>query len=85
MSSLISIAGAGSGYPEFLTIKALKRIQEADCILHDALISDEILNLAKPEAQRIYLLLLEPLRCLVFHLPNEAKTTWYYYCTIAQN
>jgi len=53
-SHLISIVGAGPGDPELLTIKALKRIQEADCILHDALVSDEILNLARPEAQRIY-------------------------------
>jgi len=54
MSSLISIVGAGPGDPELLTIKALKRIQEADCILHDALVSEEILNLARPQAQRIY-------------------------------
>jgi uroporphyrin-III C-methyltransferase len=54
MSSLISIVGAGPGDPELLTVKALKRIQEADCILHDALVSDEILNLARPEAQRVY-------------------------------
>ena len=54
MSSLISIVGAGPGDPELLTIKALKRIQEADYILHDALVSEEILNLARPAAQRIY-------------------------------
>lgn len=54
MSSLISIVGAGPGDPELLTIKALRCIQEADCILHDALVSDKIMNLAKPEAQRIY-------------------------------
>jgi uroporphyrin-III C-methyltransferase len=54
MSSLISIVGAGPGDPELLTVKALKRIQEADCILHDALVSDEILNLASPQAERIY-------------------------------
>jgi uroporphyrin-III C-methyltransferase len=54
MSSLISIVGAGPGDPELLTIKALKRIQEADYILHDALVSNDILNLGKPEAQRIY-------------------------------
>jgi len=54
MSSLISIVGAGPGDPELLTIKALKRIQEADCILHDALVSEEIMNLARPEAKRIY-------------------------------
>ena len=54
MSSLISIVGAGPGDPELLTLKAYKRIQEADYLLHDALVSDEILNLAKPEARRIY-------------------------------
>jgi len=54
MNSLISIVGAGPGDPELLTLKALKRIQEADCILHDALISEEILNLAHPDAERIY-------------------------------
>lgn len=54
MPSLISIVGAGPGDPELLTIKALKRIQEADIILHDALVSDEILNLDKPNVQRIY-------------------------------
>ncbi|MDP2888844.1 MAG: uroporphyrinogen-III C-methyltransferase [Bacteroidota bacterium] len=51
---MISIVGAGPGDPELLTVKALKRIQEADCILHDALVSDEILNLSRPDAQRIY-------------------------------
>ena len=51
---LISIVGAGPGDPELLTVKALKRIQEADCILHDALVSNEILNLASPAAQQIY-------------------------------
>lgn len=54
MGSLISIVGAGPGDPELLTIKALNRIQEADCILHDALVSNEILNLTKPGVERIY-------------------------------
>lgn len=54
MPSLISIVGAGPGDPELLTVKALKRIQEADIILHDALVSEEILNLAKPDVERIY-------------------------------
>lgn len=51
---LISIVGAGPGDPELLTLKALKRIQEADYLLHDALVSQEILELARPEAKRIY-------------------------------
>lgn len=54
MEFLISIVGAGPGDPELLTVKALKRIREADYILHDALISQEILDLAKPGAIRVY-------------------------------
>ena len=53
-SHLISIVGAGPGDPELLTIKAMRCIQEADCILHDALVSDEILILANPNAKRVY-------------------------------
>lgn len=54
MSGLISIVGAGPGDPELLTVKAVKRIQEADYLLHDALVSKEILDLARPDVQRIY-------------------------------
>lgn len=54
MSSLISIVGAGPGDPELLTVKALKRIQEADYLLHDALVSEEILSLAGAAAIRVY-------------------------------
>lgn len=54
MNALISIVGAGPGDPELLTLKALKRIQKADFILHDALVSSAILDLAQPEARRIY-------------------------------
>lgn len=54
MTALVSIVGAGPGDPELLTLKAFQRIQHADCILHDALVTEEILNLAKPAAQRIY-------------------------------
>lgn len=50
----ISIVGAGPGDPELLTVKAVKRIQNADIILHDNLISEEILNLASAKAQKIY-------------------------------
>lgn len=53
-AGLISIVGAGPGDPELLTLKALRRIQEADYLLHDALVSQEILKLARPEAKRIY-------------------------------
>lgn len=54
MAVTLTIAGAGPGDPDLLTIKALRRIKEADYILHDALVSKEILDLARPEAIKIY-------------------------------
>jgi uroporphyrin-III C-methyltransferase len=51
---LISIVGAGPGDPELLTVKALNRLQNADVILYDALIGDEMLKLAKPGAVKVY-------------------------------
>ncbi|PTN06357.1 uroporphyrinogen-III C-methyltransferase [Mangrovibacterium marinum] len=51
---LISIVGAGPGDPDLLTVKALRRIQEADVILYDALHGDEVLQLASTQAVKIY-------------------------------
>jgi uroporphyrin-III C-methyltransferase/precorrin-2 dehydrogenase/sirohydrochlorin ferrochelatase/uroporphyrin-III C-methyltransferase len=50
----VSLVGAGPGDPELLTIKAWRRLQAADVILHDRLVSDEILALASPQATRCY-------------------------------
>lgn len=50
----VSIVGAGPGDPELLTLKALKRIKEADVILYDALISREILSFASPDCKLVY-------------------------------
>ena len=51
---VVHIVGAGPGDPELLTIRALRLLQEADVILHDRLVSDEILKLARRDAARIY-------------------------------
>ena len=45
MKTTVTIAGAGPGDPELLTLKTLRRLQEADVVLHDSLISREILAL----------------------------------------
>ena len=47
------LVGAGPGDPELLTIKALKILQKADVVVHDGLVSDEVLDLAPASARRI--------------------------------
>ena len=46
----IAFVGAGPGDPELLTLKARKAIDEADVIIHDRLVTPEILELARREA-----------------------------------
>ena len=49
-TGLVSIIGAGPGDPELLTQKAVRRLSQANFVLHDALIPPEILGLA-PQAR----------------------------------
>src|SRR5262245_42891433 len=41
----VFIVGAGPGDPDLLTVKALKQIKRADVIVHDDLVSQDILDL----------------------------------------
>jgi len=51
-SGLVSLVGAGPGDPELLTIRALRRLREADVVLYDALVPLDVLELAA-HAQRV--------------------------------
>ena len=48
------LVGAGPGDPGYLTVNALRALQQADAVLHDALIDGRILDLARQGAERIY-------------------------------
>lgn len=49
----VFLVGAGPGDPELLTIKAVRLLGEAEVVLYDRLVSDEILALASPHAELI--------------------------------
>lgn len=54
MMGKVYIVGAGPGDVELLTLKAYKLIKSADAILYDRLINQEILFLAKPNCELLY-------------------------------
>lgn len=50
----VYIVGAGPGNPKLLTLRALEVLREADLIIYDRLVGEEILKLIPEGAEKIY-------------------------------
>lgn len=78
---IVHLVGAGPGSADLLTLRALRLLGEADVIVHDRLVSAEVLDMARRDAERIFVgkaranhcMAQEDINALLVHLAREGK------------
>lgn len=79
----VTLVGCGPGAVDLLTLRALRAIESADTLVYDNLIGDDILQLARADAERIYVgkrasqhtLPQEEINALLVRLARSGKRT----------
>ena len=78
---IVHLVGAGPGAADLLTLRAHRLLGEADVIVHDRLVSDEVLDMARRDAERIFVgkaranhcMPQEDINALLIRLAREGK------------
>ena len=70
-TGFVSLVGSGPGDPELLTVKALRLLQQADVVVFDRLVSDEILELIPPGVGQLSVGKSPGKHCVPQHQINE--------------
>ena len=53
-NGMVHLVGAGPGDPELITLKGLRLLESADCVVYDALADAALLSRCKPGCEKIY-------------------------------